>query len=111
MLGWLDALARLWLRWRMRVRCTQDEQLLEFVSAHARQNGMDITLKSPMVVVFANEAAAMLERHNAKNYLEFRMMSPDYDQPILVTIQWAYGQGPGERSLALEREIALMREL
>lgn len=75
--------------------------------------GMDILMLCPDIVMLANEAAALLRKNNAKNYVQFDMM-PRLDKgvkPIRVTIQWAEGMSPAVKNAELEKKIKVLEAL
>lgn len=106
MLELIDRLAGWWLDWRVDRRIANDPELQKagFKRAEVDENGFHLVLSFPGVYLLADEAAAMLEAHNAKNYVQFDML-PRADrqlEPIRVTVQWAKGKSPAQRVLELE---------
>lgn len=115
MLHLLDKLAGWWLDRRMSHASKVDPELAEMELRKAKidQDGLTVEGISPMVAAFAEEAARMLNKANAKNYLEFDMF-PRMDRqlkPIRVTVQWwGKGKSPAQRVTELERELAAAQE-
>lgn len=106
MLDLIDKLAGRWLDWRIdrAVAANPELQKAGFIKAEFDENGFHLVASFPGVYLLANEAAAMLEANNAKNYVQFDMM-PRADRhlpPIRVTVQWAKGKSPSQRVLELE---------
>lgn len=106
MLEFIDRLAGWWMGWRMDRAIARNPELQKagFKKAEVDENGFHLIMSFPGVYLLADEAAAMLEANNAKNYVQFDMM-PRVDrhlEPIRVTVQWAVGKSPAQRVLELE---------
>jgi hypothetical protein len=106
MLTLIDRLAGWWLDWRISRAVAKNPKLQQagFKRAEVDKNGFHLVASFPGVYLLADEAAAMLEANNAKNYVQFDMM-PRIDRqlpPIRVTVQWAEGKSPAQRVLELE---------
>lgn len=113
MLHLLDRLAGWWLDWRTSRAVAEDSELKQFDLRRfdATPEGMTLVAIAPAVVMFADEAATLLEAHNAKNYIEFDLM-PRLDRglrPVRVTVQWANGESPAVKAARLEAELTALR--
>lgn len=102
----LDLLAGWWIDWRLSREVANNPELQEFglKKVEFDETGFHLIASFPGVVMLADEAAAMLEANNAKNYVEFDMM-PKLDRgkiPIRVTVQWANGISPSKKADILE---------
>ena len=115
MLKLLDRLAGCWLDWRtdQAVKRFPPELLeLNLHKVKAGENGWQVVMSAPAVVVLADQAAALLNAEHAENYVQFDMM-PRLDRgkpPIRITVQWASGEAPGTKAARLESELADLRE-
>ena len=106
MLDLIDRLAGWWLDWRIdrAVAANPELQKAGLERAEVDENGFHLVVSFPGVYLLADEAAAMLEANNAKNYVQFDML-PRADRhlpPIRITVQCADGKSPGQRVLELE---------
>ena len=69
--------------------------------------GWEATFVTPAAVIIADEMAAMLDKANAENFVQFDFM-PRLDRgkrPVRVTVQWAHGMSPAEKCAMLEERI------
>ena len=110
----IDRLAGLWIDWRIGRAASNNPEIGEFKLQRAEfdENGFHMIASFPGVVMIADEAAAMLEANNAKNYVQFDMM-PRLDRgkrPICVTVQWAWAESPAAKAARLERELEILTE-
>lgn len=110
----IDKMAGLWIDWRIGQAAAKNPDIGEFKLKRAEfdENGFHMIASFPGVVMIADEAAAMLEANNAKNYVEFDMM-PRLDRgkrPIRITVQWAWKESPAAKAARLERELTLLTE-
>lgn len=106
MLNLIDRLTGWWLDWRIdRAIATNPElQRAGFKKAEVDEQGFHLVASFPGIYLLADEAAAMLEANNAKNYVQFDML-PRADRhlkPIRITVQWAKGKSPAQRVVELE---------
>ena len=114
MLKLLDRLAGCWLDWRtdQAVKRFPPELLeLNLHKVKAGENGWQVVMSAPAVVVLADQAAALLNAEHAENYVQFDMM-PRLDRgkpPIRITVQWASGDAPGPTAARRESELAGVR--
>ena len=110
MFALIDRLAGWWLDWRTDREVARNRQQLgewKLQKAEFDHNGFHLIASFPGVVMLADEAAAMLQANNARNYVEFDMM-PRLDRglrPIRVTVQWVEGESPAEKAARLEEEL------
>lgn len=109
----VDKLAGLWLNWRMDRQVRQNNRVgeMNLKKVEFDENGFHLIASFPGVVLLADEAAAMLDANNAKNYLQFDMQ-PRLDRgkrPIRVTVQWASGESPAAKAARLEQETERLR--
>lgn len=105
MLHFIDKLAGAWFDWRAR-RVSGNPELVSLNNVELNEDGLTVTGFSPAIAVLADGAAAMLEHHNAKNFVEFDMY-PRLDrgmQPVRVVVAWANGEMPSAKCIRLERE-------
>jgi hypothetical protein len=107
-LGIIDRLAGWWLTFRIDQAVKHDPALEEFRlhSINVLEKGWEATMISPAIACLADEAATMLNRQRAENYVQFDMM-PRVDRglrPIRVTVQWAGRKSPAEKNAELTQE-------
>lgn len=105
MLHLIDKLAGAWFDWRAR-RVSGNPELVSLNNVELNEDGLTVTGFSPAIAVLADGAAAMLEHHNAKNFVEFDMY-PRLDrgmQPVRVAVAWANGEMPSAKCVRLEKE-------
>ncbi len=109
----IDKLAAGWINWRMYRVASKDPDWKELTELHIKSievtdtNGINILGTAPAVAYLADEAAELLTKNDAKNFIQFDMM-PRIDRglkPIRVTVQWASGLSPAEKCAGLERQI------
>jgi len=102
----LDKLAGWYLDWRTRRAVSNDPELKQFELHKAEMNkhGIEIVAHAPAIAILADQAAALLEANNAKNYVQFDMMPrPDRGlRPVRITVQWANGMLPAQKAAKLE---------
>ncbi len=105
MLRLLDKLAGWYLDWRVHRAVSNDPELKQFQlhKAEMTEHGLEIVAHAPAVTILADQAAALLEANNARNYIQFDMMPrPDRGlRPIRITIQRADGMLPAEKAAKL----------
>jgi hypothetical protein len=112
----IDILAGRWIDWRTdrAVKHLPPEfQDFNLKKVEAGDGNWNIVALSPAVAIIADQAADLLEAHNAENYVQFHMM-PRIDRglcPILVTVAWANGEAPAKRVARLEAELARVQAL
>jgi|SRR6185503_3035452 len=113
MLHLIDKLAGWWLDWRAGRAAVSDE-LRQFglKEAHATPEGITLLAVAPAVAIFADQAASLLDAHDAKNYLEFDLLPrPDRGlRPVRITVQWANGESPAVKAARLEAELTTLRD-
>ena len=109
MLEIIDRLACWWIDWRMdrdaRSNPAFEEVGLKKMSA--TPGGWEATFITPAAVIIADEMAAMLDRANAENFVQFDFM-PRLDRgkrPVRVTVQWVRGMSPAEKCAMLEEKL------
>lgn len=112
MLTLIDKLAGWWLDWRFKQFAEIPTELgnFELKKVVLEDDGLTVEGVSPVVAVLAEQAAMMLQKGNAENYLEFDMM-PRLDRGlkmIRVTVQWAHGKSPAQRVTEYETERATL---
>lgn len=113
----LDKLACWWIDWRQDQNVKtmlkeEPEMAAEIHRLSADKNGFEIVMKSQGVFLLADQAAALLNSHNAQNYVEFDMM-PRLDRGmrwIRVTVQWRDGESPAQKASRQEKEIEKLKE-
>jgi hypothetical protein len=101
----VDALALKWLDWRYDGKAQayakeHPEQGFVLHRAEIGEDGMFIDGTSPAIAFLAAEAAKMLDRANASNYLQFDMVphvAADL-RAVRVTVQWRNGLSPAQRA-------------
>jgi hypothetical protein len=102
----LDKLAGWYLDWRTHRAVSNDPELTQFElhKAEMNEHGIEIVAHAPAIAIIADQAAALLEAYNAKNYVQFDMMPrPDRGlHPVRITVQWANGMLPAEKAAKLE---------
>lgn len=108
MLWLLDRLAGRWLDLRAKHTARRDghENTTQIKDVEINEDGLTVTGMSPAIAVLADQAAAMLDFHNAQNYVEFDMY-PRADRglrSIRVTVAWANGEMPSAKCARLESE-------
>lgn len=111
MLRLIDKLAGAWFDWRAR-RVSGNPELVSLNNVELNEDGLTVTGLSPAIAVLADGAAAMLEHHNAKNFVEFDMY-PRLDrgmQPVRVVVAWAKGEMPSAKCARLEKEHERLEE-
>lgn len=111
----IDRLAGWWIDWRIDRALRRDQQQQEypdqFKKVEATEDGVHLQFISPAVAVIADEAAQMLNAHNADNYVQFDML-PRFDRglrAIRVTVQWAGGESPAAKAKRLQGELDAIR--
>lgn len=115
MLHLIDKLACWWIDYRQgqNIKHIPPEYAqFDIQSIEANKKAIEIVAIAPSIVIMADEATALLEAENAKNYFQFDMM-PRLDRglrPIRVTVQWAYGESPAAQNARLRDEVARLRE-
>lgn len=99
MLQLIDRFACWWMDYRMAqvVEALPDEQK-EFglKRANVEDGTLELLITSPSIVALADEAAALLDKNQAENFVTFEMM-PRLDRgkrPITVIVQWAGRKSP-----------------
>lgn len=114
----IDRAAGKWLDWRLDNHIHSDDELagmgftkaelddeqVLFKKAEVTEDGFQATYIAPSVAFLAHEAALMLDKSNARNYVQFDMM-PRLDRglrPIRVTVAWAHGVSPALRAAKME---------
>lgn len=113
MLTLIDRLAGWWLDMRLDRATRVDPELtrLDIKKAAFEDDGLTVEGVSPVIALFAEEAARMLDKAKAENYLQFDMM-PRLDRGmkwIRVTVAWAGGKSPAQRVIETEKENALLK--
>lgn len=110
----LDLIASRWLDWRTSQAVQSANargEMLNLKRATVENGTLDMVMAGPAVIELVNDAAAILNQQNAKNYVEFEMM-PRLDRaarPIRVTIQWANGLSPAQMCEQLRAELETLR--
>lgn len=110
MLTLIDRLAGWWLDMRMRSgtgKLNPELTEITFTKAVIEEDGLSVEGISPMIAVFAEEAAKMLDKRNAKNYLEINMF-PRVDRQlrgIRLTVAWMAGKSPAQRVIDMEKRV------
>lgn len=114
----IDKLASNWIHWRtgreLEAAKSRDPEMAE--SWEMRElvvtpDGFDLRAKAPGIVMLANEACALLQSLDAKNFVQFDMY-PDpaiHNHPIRITVQNALGMSPATKCAKLEAELAELR--
>lgn len=99
MLQLIDRLACWWMDYRMAqaVEALPDEQK-EFglKRANYADGTLELLMTAPAIVALADQAAALLDKNQAENFVTFEMM-PRLDRgkrPITVIVQWAGRKSP-----------------
>lgn len=113
MLTLIDRLAGWWLDMRLDRATKVDPELarLDIKKAVIEEDGLTVEGVSPVVALFAEEAARMLDKAKAENYLQFDML-PRFDRGIKwirITVAWANGKSPAQRVIETEKENAVLR--
>lgn len=109
LLTFIDRMCGAWLDWRMTQLIAHDLELskFEFKKAEFTPDGFTTTGISPMAAIIANEAAQMLNRVGAENFITFDMM-PRLDRglrPVRMTVQWADRLSPAAKAEKLTQEL------
>lgn len=110
----IDRLAGRWLDWRTDravMHLPEDCKDIRLHKVDIEDRACNITLMAPGVAILAEQAADLLEAEHAENYVQFNMM-PRLDRglrPILVTVQWAYGEAPGKQNARLRAEVEQLK--
>ena len=114
MLRLIDRGAIAWMNWRRKREINRNPELKDFKveKVLVYPNGMRLEAELNAVPWMANELARLLISHDAKNYVQMDMIpSMDVaDQPVRITVQWAYGEPPSERVARLERELKNLKQ-
>ena len=99
----LDTLANWWLNWRTEKARKQTAEGLRLQRCEIDENGFVAEWISPDIAIFAAECARMLDKANAKNYVQFDVMPriSARKRPVRVTVQWAEGESPAEQNARL----------
>lgn len=107
----VDRLAFAYTRWRVLVAIKNDESLTDIEKTEFEQAGQEasvsIMAESPAVPIFAEQCAALLNRHSAKNYVEIVMM-PSLTRnlrPVVITVRWKDGMTPSTRAEIFENAL------
>jgi hypothetical protein len=118
LLEWLDKLAGRWLQWRYDWACrhmpeikAQVEQL-GLKSVNTIPGGWEATFVTPAAAMIAADMAGMLDKAQAKNFIQFDFM-PRLDRgmkAVRVTVEWADGESPAQKAERLEREIERVKD-
>lgn len=105
----LDRLAFSYTRWRVGLRIKADPDLLDIEKIELGQsveNGVatEIMVESPTVPILAEQCAALLNKHNAKHYVEFVMMPSLHRdlRPVVITVRWKSGLTPSQKAAKFE---------
>jgi hypothetical protein len=102
----LDRLAHWWIDRRLAVAAAERSAPgFEWTHMEFTADGMTATGTSPAIAYLAAEASAMLERGNAKNYIQFDMLARAGTPPVRVTVQWAHGVSPAQKAFELEEAL------
>ena len=115
MLRRLDTLAAAWLRWRRRRAVNIDPALMQFAINRIAMDEHEIilTATAPCLVPFAEECAALLDKYDATNYVQFDTIvwrgGGARGRVVRVTVQWAKGESPGAKAARLQDELNGMR--
>jgi len=119
MLTLIDKLAGKWMdmRTRQAIKSTHKaKEAEEFTKLEIKDIKFDdgyISIKgvSPAIAIMADHAAQMLQKWEAKNYVQFDMFPrPDRSlRPIRVTVQWANGKLPATRVIEMEQEVERLK--
>jgi len=107
---WVDVQCRRWRSWRA-MRLIKADPLLSEVclkSIEFKDETLKMVMTAPALMVLAQEAAHLLALFDAKNHLEFKMITTDPLPPRLmrITLQWDDGESPAEKAVRLEAELA-----
>jgi len=115
---WIDSIAYRWIDWRQELRVAkmkrEQPEFAEDMRLHkviVGSNEWEMVMTHTTIYVLADEAAAFLDAHRAKNYVQFDMM-PRLDRggrPIRFTVQWATGESPASQNARLRSENARLR--
>ena len=113
MLYLLDRLADSWLYWRRR-RCIQTDPELARFNVHAitvKNHALTISAEAPLLAMLGQEAGKLLDMYDAKNYVQFDMISwtAARGRAVRVTVQWANGESPAVKAARLEVELDRIR--
>lgn len=105
----VDTLAGKWIDWRtdQEVKSNPDLADIGLKKLDVNNGEINALFVSPAIALMADEASAMLERNNAKNYFEFEMM-PRLDRglpPIVVTVRWKNGKSTAQVNAELKKEL------
>lgn len=108
MLWVIDKLAGRWLDLRSRYAMRKEGHInvAKINDIGINENGLTVTGMSPAIAILADQAAAMLDFHNAKNFVELDMY-PRADRglrSIRVVVAWANGEMPSAKCARLEKE-------
>lgn len=114
MLNFVDKIAGAWLDWRLARRVNTDPKMTELnlKKVEVDDDGiMRVIASSPIITVFAEQCTRLLDEANVENYVSFDM-APRTDlskRPLRVTVQWANGISPAEKSIKLEQQIGVLK--
>jgi len=114
MLELIDRLACWWIDWRMDRAASNNPayQELGIKRMEATPGGWEATFVTPAAVLIADEMAAMLDKANAENFVQFDFV-PRMDRgkrPVRVTVQWAHGMSPAQKCAMLEEKLERLTE-
>jgi hypothetical protein len=79
------------------------------VKAETDETGLaeiEMVFKGSALSILADEAAKMMQASGAKNFLEVSAFSVHADQPVLITMQWAYANTPAKECDRLRKQVA-----
>lgn len=116
----LDKLATWWIdrRTGMLLKARPDfDENLEFRKMQFDQDGFCLDMRtnawvSESMARFAFDAAEVLKKNGAENYLQFDVL-PRLDRhlrPVRLTVQWANGKSPAQRVKELEEELERLKK-
>ena len=111
----IDAIAMAWIDWRYAKQSRKfadehPEYGLEFTEAKIDKDGLYLSGSSPAIVFLAEEAAKMLGRADAQNYLEISLL-PHLStelRPIRLTVQYDDGKSPARVNSDLFKAIVML---
>ena len=112
-LDFLDKAAGNWLDWRRdQAAKKMDIPPVDILNVQLSNAGMEAVLEHPAIAYLADEASALLDKANARNYLQIDLM-PRADRGtnmIRVTIQRAEGMSPATKNIMLEQQIKVLEK-
>lgn len=114
MLKLLDRACAAYFNWRAKgpARQAAAENGIEWMRAELTPDSWRIDVAAPNLVFLLEEAAALLDKNHAENYIQFDMIPraarTDW-RAVRVTLQWLHGLSPAEKNARLEAELTELR--